>query len=650
MAAYVRGGAWSNIEDEILKAAVQKYGTNQWARVSSLLPRKTDLQAKARWNEWLDPTINKSAWTALEDKKLIDLTKLLPNQWRTIASSLGRTATQCIERYQKLIEEAAGLPSNDLRLSGPGIETLPATGQQLLADVLLGADNGGDGSKVNANDPNFVAEAQPARPDEEDLEDDEREMLAEAKARLANTQGKKAKRKARERMLEESKRIALLQKRRDMKAAGLSISLKSKNKRAKKDVDYVNSIPFEVVPAQGPYDVSEEMHDNIIEANQFKSQVARRGISLKEVNDKIKTQQHQKKEFELNQNKKKRELKAEESKGDNTEPIQFKKRKTDGELTESYVQESTGERTEALMHPKALKPNKKLLPLLKGLFSRIPKALHEKGVPKFKFADEEEGANTDNAGEITNGSHAESLSNSGRRGLQEQREKYRPTQVAMQKLPIPTPSSASHIDNVKDNFKDNVKDSEEHVDSDLVTLIHAEIEKLISYDYENSKKDNRVWQIGSSLNDNDDANGKKLKKRIDGEREGDYDNIYNQIYMEIEEELVKMKKEPHNITYELPKSFATAKLVISKVRQLDQANEEMQTMLATSSHDFERRRKILLKEISRNQMVLMENSIALHVAKARSKDEKVQNSELQVALEGETERLYERLNLKQSKD
>jgi hypothetical protein len=35
-----------NSEDEILKAAVMKYGKTQWARVSSLLPRKTAKQVK----------------------------------------------------------------------------------------------------------------------------------------------------------------------------------------------------------------------------------------------------------------------------------------------------------------------------------------------------------------------------------------------------------------------------------------------------------------------------------------------------------------------------------------------------------------------------------------------------------------------------
>lgn len=36
-------------KDEILKAAVMKYGKNQWSRIASLLHRKSAKQCKARW-------------------------------------------------------------------------------------------------------------------------------------------------------------------------------------------------------------------------------------------------------------------------------------------------------------------------------------------------------------------------------------------------------------------------------------------------------------------------------------------------------------------------------------------------------------------------------------------------------------------------
>ena len=45
---FIKGGVWKNSEDEILKAAVMKYGKQQWARVASLLNRKSARQCKVR--------------------------------------------------------------------------------------------------------------------------------------------------------------------------------------------------------------------------------------------------------------------------------------------------------------------------------------------------------------------------------------------------------------------------------------------------------------------------------------------------------------------------------------------------------------------------------------------------------------------------
>jgi len=88
-----------------------------------------------------------------------------------------------------------------------------------------------------------------------DMDEDELEMLSEARARLANTQGKKAKRKAREKQLEEARRLAALQKRRELRAAGIQVKEKRRRKRG---VDYNAEIPFEKKPAQGFYDTSQE--------------------------------------------------------------------------------------------------------------------------------------------------------------------------------------------------------------------------------------------------------------------------------------------------------------------------------------------------------------------------------------------------------
>ena len=98
---------------------------NQWARISSLLVRKTPKQCKARWYEWLDPSIKKIEWSREEDEKLLHMAKLMPTQWRTIAPIVGRTATQCLERYQQLLDDADAHESG-LGLAGPGVEAAPS--------------------------------------------------------------------------------------------------------------------------------------------------------------------------------------------------------------------------------------------------------------------------------------------------------------------------------------------------------------------------------------------------------------------------------------------------------------------------------------------------------------------------------------------
>ncbi|CAD8197596.1 unnamed protein product [Paramecium octaurelia] len=189
----IKGGVWKNSEDEILKAAVMKYGLNQWSRISSLLVRKSAKQCKQRWYEWLDPSIKKTEWTREEQEKVLHLAKIFPSQWRTIAPIVDRTPMQCVEQYEKLLDLAQGKDLND-----------PNDPRRLRPGEI---------------DPN--PETKAARPDPIDMDEDEKEMLAEARVRLANTKGKKAKRKARGKLIEEARRLALLQKKRELKAAGI---------------------------------------------------------------------------------------------------------------------------------------------------------------------------------------------------------------------------------------------------------------------------------------------------------------------------------------------------------------------------------------------------------------------------------------------
>ena len=109
---------------------------------------------------------------------------------------MDRTAFQCCERSEKLL---------DLASREDGAESDDEDDPRLLRSGEI--------------DPH--PESRPARPDPIDMDDDEKDMLQEARARLANTQGKKARRKMREKDMELARRLASNQKRRELRAAGI---------------------------------------------------------------------------------------------------------------------------------------------------------------------------------------------------------------------------------------------------------------------------------------------------------------------------------------------------------------------------------------------------------------------------------------------
>lgn len=173
----------------------------------------------------------------------------MPCQWRSIAPLVGRTAAQCLERYEKLLSTAT-----------EGDSEYEEKKSYKLSDIDI--------------DP----ESKPALPDAVDMEEDEKEMLQEARARLACTKGKKAKRKAREKLLSRARHLAVLQKKRELKAAGIDIGSSVKKKNYK-EIDYNKEIPFYHAPTPGFYDTSEEV-------NKPKKQVSFKGLTVEKLEGK----------------------------------------------------------------------------------------------------------------------------------------------------------------------------------------------------------------------------------------------------------------------------------------------------------------------------------------------------------------------------
>ena len=89
---------------------------------------------------------------------MLHLAKLYPAQWHTVAPIVGRTAHQCMEHYERLLDTARRSEAS-----------------------------GDDPRRLRPGEIDPTPESKPARPDPIDMDEDEKEMLSEARARLANT-------------------------------------------------------------------------------------------------------------------------------------------------------------------------------------------------------------------------------------------------------------------------------------------------------------------------------------------------------------------------------------------------------------------------------------------------------------------------------
>ena len=82
----------------------------------------------------------------------------MPTQWRTIAPIVGRTANQCLERYQRLLDEAERRDNEELGLTG-----------DMSAEAGPSAE---DVRKLRPGEVDPNPETRVARPDPIDMDED----------------------------------------------------------------------------------------------------------------------------------------------------------------------------------------------------------------------------------------------------------------------------------------------------------------------------------------------------------------------------------------------------------------------------------------------------------------------------------------------
>lgn len=90
-------------EDLLLKKLVQKHGTSNWQKISNQMPKRNKRQVRDRWNDFLDPRLNKAPWTEEEEKFLIKKHNQIGNKWKLLSTFFpGRTDVDMKKTYYRL--------------------------------------------------------------------------------------------------------------------------------------------------------------------------------------------------------------------------------------------------------------------------------------------------------------------------------------------------------------------------------------------------------------------------------------------------------------------------------------------------------------------------------------------------------------------
>lgn len=99
-AASILKKPWTNEEDDRLRACVELNGTSNWSIVAEAMCDRSGKQCRERWHNHLTPTVNKGAWTEEEDRIIIAMQEKIGNQWAKITKLLpGRSDNAVKNRY-----------------------------------------------------------------------------------------------------------------------------------------------------------------------------------------------------------------------------------------------------------------------------------------------------------------------------------------------------------------------------------------------------------------------------------------------------------------------------------------------------------------------------------------------------------------------
>lgn len=103
VAAGLKKGQWSKSEDELLTYGIQCYGY-QWTKVATCVTSRSADQCAKRWQQSLDPRLDRSEWREKEDIALLTAVESLGRHWKDIQEQyLPHRSKNCVKnRYSVL--------------------------------------------------------------------------------------------------------------------------------------------------------------------------------------------------------------------------------------------------------------------------------------------------------------------------------------------------------------------------------------------------------------------------------------------------------------------------------------------------------------------------------------------------------------------
>ncbi|KAI1495535.1 Homeodomain-like protein [Biscogniauxia marginata] len=113
-------GTWSSEEDERLRNAVVKHGT-RWVLVAADVSTRSGDQCAKRWNENLNPDLDRSPWSPTEDKLLLHLVDVYGRNWKFLTNNfLESRAPLALKNRHSLLMRRVKRQVNSKKLALPG--------------------------------------------------------------------------------------------------------------------------------------------------------------------------------------------------------------------------------------------------------------------------------------------------------------------------------------------------------------------------------------------------------------------------------------------------------------------------------------------------------------------------------------------------